>query len=162
MPSLWNTDYEVPKSCFKIDLSTGELVKKSDMLDAKMNFGLCNIGQFIYTIGGIDSNYDVFQTAARYNLFSDEWKSLPKACTPDGHCMDYKTIAVKKRYIFVFSGVNKQGHPPNDDTEKIMLLDTLKLEKGYKEIVLKNACAANGFAYGIINLGFNDEDHDNF
>jgi hypothetical protein len=51
-PSLIADDYEVSSTCFKVNLLTGELIRKAPLIVKKEAFGICNIGRHIYAVGG--------------------------------------------------------------------------------------------------------------
>jgi len=64
-------EYEVPRSCFKIDIATGEISQRADLLEPRIHFGACSIGLFIYAIGGKYANCE------RFNISKNYWQWIP-------------------------------------------------------------------------------------
>ena len=51
-PSLLEGNYEVPRSCVRLDMNTRELSRKKPMKTGRHSFGVCSDGTYIYVLGG--------------------------------------------------------------------------------------------------------------
>ena len=50
--SLLTRNYKVTNACLKINITSGELIQKADMLNERMYFSVCFIGNLVYSVGG--------------------------------------------------------------------------------------------------------------
>jgi hypothetical protein len=57
--SLLARDFDVPSSCFEVEISTGKIAQRADLLTGRYYFGVCSVGGFIYTFGGRDSKHKI-------------------------------------------------------------------------------------------------------
>ena len=51
-PSLLEGNYDVPRSCVRLDMNTRELSRKRPMKTGRHSFGICSDGTYIYVLGG--------------------------------------------------------------------------------------------------------------
>ena len=58
-PTLLPRDYDVAKSTLKINIRTGKMVQKNDLVTGRFSFGICTIGEYIYAIAGYNSDSEV-------------------------------------------------------------------------------------------------------
>jgi hypothetical protein len=118
-------------------------------------FGLGLCTNYIYIAGGINDGHNE-RTIERYNIMTDEWKLLTARIPNDSICRS-NFITVKQRYLFSFSQ-KLQGENPSIQT--VIKMDSLKLYKGLMSLDIRNPCFAVGKSYGMISLGF-EENEDN-
>lgn len=52
-PSLLARSYDVPTSCFKVNIDTGELTVQANMLFGRRWHAICSMENFIYVVGGL-------------------------------------------------------------------------------------------------------------
>lgn len=65
--------------CYKLNLKTQEIEQMSSMLDSRLGFGLCFIGNHIYVMGGSNELVNPI-TCEKYDMETNKWsyfKSLP-------------------------------------------------------------------------------------
>ena len=81
-PNLLSRKFEVSKTCLKIDIKSGEITERSQMIEGRCDFGFCHIGQRIYVCGGYsDEEQNVFDCTA-YDVLRDHWTRI-NADIPD-------------------------------------------------------------------------------
>ena len=127
----------MPTSCIKVDLRWGKITEMASMNDGRYAFGLCNIGSLIYVIGGTSNSKNV-HTCESYNVFSDKWAILPKACNITDFSCGTTVGVVKAKFIFCFGGWNEYNMGSNPAIERILRLNTLFVNKGWISIEIKN------------------------
>ena len=71
-PSLLSRDYEPEQSVLKIDVVTGELMQKAEMLRERKRFGGISIGHLVYILGGYSDTVNV-NDCERYDILRDTW-----------------------------------------------------------------------------------------
>jgi len=82
-PSLVAREYDVPRSCLRVNLSNGELTQQRDMTDGRFSFAICNIGQQIFIFGGCNPDtFTSLQSGEMFNMLSNTWVSLPSSTSP--------------------------------------------------------------------------------
>ena len=77
-PSLLTHTYNVPRSCLFIDLSTGIISEKSQLISGRSHFGVSHITNYIYVVGGWGSNGEGDMTCERYSIPNDKWEKMPE------------------------------------------------------------------------------------
>ena len=149
-PSLLARDYNILKSCLQIDISTGILTQKKDMLSGRTSFGICPIGKRIWLLGGLNSNWQVSTTYTSYDVLRDRWTEYT------GKSVDYPLkvtlVGVRKRFVYCFGGRNKQFNLPRRGNEVVCKLDTYKLGRGWEIFILQETALENGTNHGVIIL----------
>ena len=76
--TLLPRDYDVPTSCIRIDLVSQEFDVRSSLLSSRFQFAICNIGKYVYAIGGCNSwTNKINDTCDKYDLLTDKWTSMP-------------------------------------------------------------------------------------
>ena len=74
-PSLLTYSYEVVYSCLIIDLSSGIVTEKSEMLFGRWDHGVAHLNNFVYAVGG--ENISIVNSCERYDVLTDTWTQLP-------------------------------------------------------------------------------------
>ena len=67
---------EWKKCCFRVNLDTGELTQKSNRESMRYAFGVCNIGHYLYLVGGTHISCVDTKRCERYNILTNKWTSL--------------------------------------------------------------------------------------
>ena len=65
------------RKCVKVDIYTGELTVKADILTERYRFNACSVGNVFYLVGGIDKKEQMTDTCEKYNICKDEWTKTP-------------------------------------------------------------------------------------
>lgn len=124
-------------------------------------FGICNIGNIIYAIGGLKSGTAAHiirsrpltvDTCEQFNILTNKWIQLPITCNvPNSYSLGITADQAAKRYIFTFGGATIIYKTPNK--ERIQQLDTLKPNKGWRIIQIENYNKGTGMFYCLVGLG---------
>jgi len=134
-PSLPDREYDVWRSCIKVDIISGVFELKTRLTQRRSAFGVCLIGKLIYAVGGIneeDGDERAVKGTERYDVIGDSWQELPKKCdVPDMLSTSITFDVIKKRYIYGFGGMGIEEDVPANDCERILRLDHLKLNQGW-------------------------------
>lgn len=69
------------------------------MLVPRQAFGICAVGNFIYTAGGVTSNHQYSSSTDRYCVLTDKWENLP-TCTFPFPLFANSLVCIRKRYIY--------------------------------------------------------------
>ena len=85
-PSLLTRDYDVPRSCIRVDLNGGKAKQMRNMLSERLLFSVCVIGHKIYVIGGRNDKGTLVKVTDYYDIIRDRWHRLPEICDPDVYC----------------------------------------------------------------------------
>jgi len=133
-PSFPDRQYDVLRSCIKVDIISGVFELKTQMSHRRSAFGVCVIGKLIYLVGGLNNqegDEGIVKGCERYDVVGDKWQELPKKC--DVLYSGITVDVIKKRYIYGFGGMDWEDilNVPANDCERIMRLDHLKLDKGW-------------------------------
>ena len=122
-PSLLGRKYDVPKSCMKIDMATGEIVKLADMRECRSSFGLCVLRNIIYVFGGRHGkNYnEEVEGCEKYNILTDRWEDFVKV--PDNYTIGMSVSLVEKRFVYGFAGVNARRETEYETKMRIVRID---------------------------------------
>ena len=103
-PHLMSRKYYVPKSCFKINILTGEFQTQSNMLCGRYSHGICSIRHLIFVAGGCDYDDDVINSCEVFNTIANSWTQIPSM---PGPYTDLVTMEpASKRFVFVFGGTD--------------------------------------------------------
>jgi len=141
-------------------MDNAEFEKRGDMVAGRYGCGIVHIGQKIFVFGGqYDLNGNV-RTSECYNMPCNKWTPLTTCSIPDPFTYGISVIAVHQRYIFGFGGSNnlRQGAGKDDGTMRIMRLDILKLERGWRQIYVQSPGKENCFYQGVFPCGRKDDD----
>jgi hypothetical protein len=128
LPSLVAHSYDVPRSTLRVNKKTQELKICSKLNQGRFAFGLCNIGNFIYVLGGLTSMDNSLDHCERYDVLEDKWTVLPKRVHLPKPKYGITLEAVKKQYIYCFGGHGEHSSVPYTD-ELFMRLDTHRMQK---------------------------------
>jgi len=122
------------------------------MLDSRdTNFAVCNIGQYIYVIGGSLSTTEV-DACERFDVLSGKWSRL--ACkSQNPYVCEMAVTTLKKRYIYTFGGRSANNAMHAEKKEVFTRLDTLRMHRGWEELTLKPRKSEPGCDYGVMPLG---------
>lgn len=145
-PSLLPRYYSVRVSCLRVNIKTGDLAQRADMNSGRYAFGTCQMGQFIYVVGGRLDDYNLIASCERYDIFANKWTQLSQLT--DTYTSQVTVESIKKRLIYGFGGRNADLERPQG--ERILRLDTLKLWKGWATLNLISP--TNGYSYGVFPL----------
>ena len=94
-----------PKSCFKIDLGRGKFEKRGDMIQERLNFGICAIRHMIFVVGGRNEEKGDLSTTERYDMLENKWTELP-CSIKGGYTAGLTVVPAKNRYIYGFGLIN--------------------------------------------------------
>jgi hypothetical protein len=122
------------------------------MLDSRdTNFAVCNIGQYVYVIGGSLSTTEV-DACERFDVLSGKWSRL--ACkSQNPFVCEMAVTTLKKRYIYTFGGRSANNAMHAEKKEVFTRLDTLRMHRGWEELTLKPRKSEPGCDYGVMPLG---------
>ena len=109
-PTLLTRKYQVPNSCFRIDLKAAEIIQKADMECGRQGFGVCVIGHRIFVVGGINTEFKPILVPEVYNTLTDKWSPLAKMQSFDMYGI---TLSVSSKRFIIGMGCSKK-----DDREK--------------------------------------------
>ena len=96
--------YTIASHCnhtYILDLKTGIIERKADMLLYRQSHGICFLNGKVYCAGGLDREYDtnikMLKSLEIYDLEADEWKEGPSMKFEK---MAITLINVDQRYIY--------------------------------------------------------------
>ena len=133
--TLLARDYNIPRSCFKINTFTGEITQQANLVTGRCYSGLYNIGNQIYVVGGYAQNRELISSCEKYDMFLNKWTEL--SCNiPDSFSWGMAIEVLKMRYMYGFGEENELWNTENREVENFLRLDILKIEKSWKVLTL--------------------------
>ena len=123
-------DLNYTLSTYEVDIDTGAVQKKADLIYKKYYTHLIHRRGFIYSLGGFDGASK--NICEKYNIESNEWTQIPSLNSAKyvvGGCV------FNDRYIYIFGGA---GAHYQAYLEEIELLDCEEEEEGWKKVTIVN------------------------
>ena len=76
---------------------------------------------------------------------------------PDEYCFEIAIVDLR-HFLYGFGGCTHANAAPHPYAERFLRLDTNHLDRGWETQHLKNPTELNGYNYGVIPLGFLNDD----
>jgi len=67
----------VPRRCILLNLSTGFVLEKAQMITGRYGHGCAHVGTQVYVVGGVDpADSLAVRYCERYDIFDDSWHRM--------------------------------------------------------------------------------------
>jgi len=85
-----------------IDIDTGIIAVKADMFVGRFYHAVVHTGNYIFVIGGCNTNYEGVSRCERYSIPVNKWIQLPARF--DEYGTNVSLVVIKKRFLLAFGG----------------------------------------------------------
>jgi hypothetical protein len=100
-----STSSESLNTMLEVNINTKKIAEKCPLLIKKYNHSMCELSEFIYSVGGINGLY--ITDVEKYDIMKDNWVSLPNMITPRGSA---GVFTFNRIYLFALAGYNDNGN----------------------------------------------------
>jgi len=113
-------------------------------------FGVAQIQNHIYLVGGAGLEMHSVTSCESYNIRTNKWSIMPKSADFDEYTFGVSVVVSKKRYLHAVGGLTRFCELPRK--EMIRTFDSLRPQSGWRILNLKRPDHSCGSSYGLFPL----------
>lgn len=91
------------KETYILDLDTGRIERKADMIIKRQGHGIVRVGDKVYCAGGLDGTIVINQSLEIYDIARDAWDFGPEMSMRK---FSMTLVNIRDRYIYSFGGMS--------------------------------------------------------